>query len=133
MSCAEIVKAVEGVYLWIDSQGIEHVCAGCGDCCNFSQYDHLLFVTGVELLHFRESVGEGNLKSMDDGVCPYMVDGKCSVYSYRFAGCRIFQCKGNDDLQGEVMEKALAMFKEIGKRFRVSYLYVDLAKGLASL
>jgi hypothetical protein len=127
-----ISKAVEEVYRWIESQGIDHACVGCGDCCNFTKYDHLLFVTSVELIHFIHAVGAENIKPMNDGICPYRVDNKCTVYKSRFAGCRIFQCKGNDDQQGEVMEKALAKFKQIGEKFGVDYSYMDLARGLAS-
>ena len=62
MSDLDIAKQVETVYKWIDAQGIEHTCAGCGDCCNFTQYDHLLFVTGVELIHFAHAIGKENIK-----------------------------------------------------------------------
>lgn len=133
MVSGDIFKAIDEVYRWIDAQGIEHTCTGCGGCCNFTKYDHLLFVTGVELIHFAEAMGEGNIKPMENGICPYRVDGKCTVYENRFAGCRIFQCNGSDDLQSEVMEKALGKFKEIGEQFGVDYLYVDLARGLANL
>jgi len=129
----EISKAVENVYEWIDSQRIDHTCTGCGDCCNFTKYDHLLFVTGVELTHFAEAIGTENVKPMQNGICPYMSDGKCTVYKSRFAGCRIFQCKGNDDQQGEVMEKALTKLKKIGDEFEADYSYMDLSKGLEKL
>jgi len=128
-----ISKAVENVYEWIESQGIDHTCTGCGDCCNFTEFDHLLFVTGVELVHFAESIGRENIKPMQNGICPYMTNGKCTVYKNRFAGCRIFQCKGDDEQQGEVMEKALAKLKQIGEKFGVDYSYMDLARGLESL
>lgn len=133
MDKVEISKAVEDVYRWIESQGIDHTCTGCGDCCNFTEFDHRLYVTNVELIHFAENVGPENIKPMNNGICPYMSDGKCTVYNSRFAGCRIFQCKGSDEKQGEVMEKALAKLKQIGEDFGVDYLYADLARGLASL
>lgn len=128
-----ISKAVEAVYEWIDSQGIEHLCSGCGDCCNFTKFDHLLFVTSVELTHFAEAIGSENIKPMQNGICPYMSDGKCTVYKNRFAGCRLFQCKGDDQLQGEVMEKALVKLKKICEKFGANYLYMDLARGLEGL
>ena len=128
-----ISKAVDQVYRWIESQGIDHTCAGCGNCCNFTKYDHLLFVTSVELTHFAEAIGPENIKPMQNGICPYMAEGKCTVYKSRFAGCRIFQCKGNDEQQSEVMEKALAKLKQIGEEFGVDYLYMDLTRGLECL
>ncbi|MBW8016767.1 MAG: hypothetical protein FVQ82_11315 [Planctomycetes bacterium] len=133
MKNSEVSKAVEEFYEWIESQEIDHTCTGCGDCCNFTEYDHLLFVTGVELTHFTEAIGTENIKPMQNGICPYMAGGKCTVYENRFAGCRIFQCKGSDEKQGEVMEKALRKFKDIGEKFGVDYSYMDLARGLAGL
>ena len=133
MDNISISKAVEEVYLWIGSQGIEHACDGCGDCCNFTEFDHLLFVTGVELIHFAEAIGSENIKPMQNGICPYLTEGKCTVYKSRFAGCRIFQCKGNDNQQSEVMEKALAKLKQIGEEFGIDYSYTDLARGLYSI
>lgn len=133
MDNVAISKAVDEVYRWIESQGIEHTCTGCGDCCNFTEFDHLLFVTSVELIHFAESIGRKNIKPMQNGICPYMEQGKCTVYKSRFAGCRIFQCKGSDEQQGEVMEKALAKLKQIGEEFGVDYSYTNLARGLESL
>ena len=133
MNNTAISNAVEEIYRWIESQGIEHICTGCGDCCNFTDYDHLLFVTGVELIHFAETVGTENIKPMRNGICPYRVDNKCTVYKSRFAGCRIFQCKGDNEKQGEVMENALAKFKKTGEEFGVNYSYTDLARGLQIL
>ena len=129
----EISNAVEEVYRWIDSQGIEHTCSGCGECCNFTEFDHLLFVTAVELIHFVNKVGPDNIKPMKDGICPYRVDSKCTVYENRFAGCRIFQCKGDEEKQSEVMEKALEKFKQIGENYEIDYSYLDLKRGLDSI
>jgi len=133
MDNISISKAVDQVYLWIESQGIEHACTGCGDCCNFTEFDHLLFVTAVELIHFANAIGPENIKPMKNGICPYRVDNKCTVYKNRFAGCRIFQCKGSDEKQSEVMEQTLAKLKLIGEEFGVDYSYMDLARGLDSI
>ena len=133
MDNISISKAVEEVYLWIESQGIEHACTGCGDCCNFTEYDHLLFVTGVELIHFADSVGKENIKPMKNGICPYREEGKCTVYTNRFAGCRIFSCRGDGDLHSQLTGKALAQLKSIHQSFAIGYKYVDLATGLKNI
>lgn len=130
MARSEISKVVEEVYRWIDAHGIAHTCTGCGDCCNFTEYDHLLFVTGVELIHFAEAMGEGDIKPMENGICPYREDGKCTVYENRFAGCRIFSCRGDADFQSLLTEKALTKLRSIHQTFAIGYKYVDLAAGL---
>jgi hypothetical protein len=50
------------------------------------------------------------------------------VYEYRFAGCRIFCCKGDADFQNRLSESALRKFKSICTDFQISYRYADLAK-----
>jgi hypothetical protein len=63
--------------------------------------------------------------------CPYNVDGRCTVYEYRFAGCRIFCCKGDADFQGALSESAVNKFKSICTDFHVPYQYADLPNVLS--
>jgi hypothetical protein len=67
---------------------------------------------------------------MTAGVCPYRKDGKCSVYPWRFAGCRIFACSGDVDLQGELSEDIIIHCKALCTQFGLAYRYVDLKSGL---
>jgi len=70
--------------------------------------------------------------------CPYNIDGKCSVYKYRFVGCRIFYCKGDSathladkkDFQSRLSESALKKFKSLCEEFGIDYHYADLATAL---
>ena len=130
----KIADAVSSVYTWIDSEiKGKTPCKACGKCCDFKRFDHRLFVTGVELIHFVEAIGKRNIKPMEDGVCPYKVDGKCTVYENRFAGCRIFSCRGDGDFQSHLTEKAMAKLKSIHQNFSIDYKYVDLASGLNNI
>jgi len=74
--------------------------------------------------------GAENIKAMPSGRCPYNVDGKCSVYGHRFAGCRIFCCEGNADFQSELSESVLARLKSICTEFQIPYRYLDLPTAL---
>jgi len=67
---------------------------------------------------------------MAGGRCPWQIDGKCSVYQHRFAGCRIFCCKGNADFQSDLTESALKKFKALCEKFQIPYRYVDLPTAL---
>jgi len=117
-------------------------------------FDHRLFVTPPEVMYLAAKLGSENInpphvwrinpphkwriKPMPTSSgsttltikCPYNIDSKCSVYKYRFAGCRIFYCKGDKDFQSELSESALKKFKSICEQFQIPYRYTDLATAL---
>jgi hypothetical protein len=128
----EIAGAVAEVYEWIDSQigQTASQCEACGKCCDFEDYDHRLFVTGAELIYFAAKIGPKKIKPMPAGRCPYNIDGECTVYPYRFGGCRIFSCKGDKDFQSRLSEQAVEKFKAICEEFHIPYRYTDLATAL---
>lgn len=135
-----LILAVDHLYQWLDHKiasavssagDPDRVCSGCGDCCNFAQYGHRLYVTSVELAHFKHHVSP--IKPMTGDICPYQENDKCSVYQHRFASCRIFCCNGDSDFQNQLSEEALAKSKVICEQFDHAYLYTDLATALASV
>ena len=67
---------------------------------------------------------------MTAAVCPYRIDGKCTVYPYRFSGCRIFSCKGNAEKENALCEQAISKFKTVCDKHRIPYNYVYLQAGL---
>ncbi len=142
-SNSQLLQKVAEVYDWLDLQinnnsNITGKCDACGRCCNFEGpdpdseqgFDHRLFVTPPEVIYLAAKLGVKSLKPMPTSRCPYNIDGKCSVYKYRFAGCRIFYCKGNRNFQSELSESALKKFKMICEQFKIPYRYVDLATAL---
>ncbi len=130
----EITGAVAKVYDWIDSQISQNPaqCEACGKCCNFENYDHRLFVTSPELIYFAAKIDPGMIKVMPAGRCPYNIDNKCTVYLFRFGGCRIFSCKGDEDFQSRLSEQAVEKFKCICEMFNIPYRYTDLRAALNS-
>ncbi len=137
------LKKVAEIYDWLDSQitnnsDLAGQCRACGRCCNFDNcgpaneegFDHRLFVTTPELMYLAVNLGEETIKPMATSRCPYNIDGKCSVYKYRFAGCRIFYCNGDSDFQSRLSESALKKFKSICTEFQIPYRYTDLATAL---
>jgi hypothetical protein len=81
-------------------------------------------------MYLAANIGAENMKVMPDSRCPYNVDGKCTIYTYRFAGCRIFSCKGDADFQSGLSESALKKFKSICTEFEIPYRYSDLESAL---
>jgi Fe-S-cluster containining protein len=134
----QLLKRVAEIYEWLDSQIRQSAetpdqCDACGKCCNFARFDHRLFVTPPELMYLTAMVGNENIKPMPTGRCPYNTDGKCTVYDYRFAGCRIFSCKSNPDFQSRLTESTLNKLKSLCTRFQIPYRYSDLPTALSSL
>ena len=131
----QAVEKVGRVYAWLDTQIREHAgaagrCDACGKCCDFETFDHRLFVTPPEVMYLAAKLGSENIEPMPTGRCPYNVVIACSIYEYRFAGCRIFCCKGDNDFQSALSESALEKFKAICTDLGIAYRYSPLADAL---
>jgi hypothetical protein len=133
-----LLKKVAEIYDWLDEQirltdDLVARCDSCGRCCDFEFFDHRLFVTPPELVYLAAHIGDKNMKPMVDSRCPYHLICQCTVYEYRFAGCRIFSCKTNADFQSRLSESALEKLKSICTEFQIPYRYTDLATALNNL
>ena len=138
MKRVQISEEVEQVYRWLAAQLGEHTdqsqgCLCCGSCCDFDKFGHRLFVTTPEMVYFLSHIKPDNRLKMANGVCPYLVFGECSVHKYRFAGCRIFFCKADNDLQSQLSEDSLGRLKDICRRYSIPYRYQDLAAALRDI
>ena len=134
---SQVVEKVARVYQWLDAQIREQVagraCEACGKCCDFEAFDYRLFLTPPELIYLAANLAGEKLRAMPTGRCPYNnIAGKCMIYEYRFAGCRIFACKGDAEFQSRLSESALEKFKSICTEFDIPYRYSDLASALNS-
>ena len=129
-----LCKKVAEIYDWLERQitdsDMKNQCSACGKCCDFEGYDHHLFVTGPELMYLAENLGQENVKPMPSGRCPYNIEGKCTVYDYRFASCRIFSCSGDVDFQSELSESTLQKIKCLCEEFQIPYSYMELTFAL---
>ena len=127
----QLCEKVAEIYGWLETQITavkkENQCSACGKCCDFEGYDHRLFITGPELTYLVENVGQENIKPMSTGRCPYNIEGKCTVYEYRFASCRVFSCGGDEDFQSELSESTLQKLKSLCEEFKIPYSYRELA------
>jgi hypothetical protein len=132
---SELLNKVAEVYDWLEAQ-IQLSdegggrCDNCGRCCDFEAFDHRLFVTPPELMYLAANLGAENVKPMPDSRCPYHLICQCTIYKYRFAGCRIFSCKDDADFQSRLSESVLKKFKLICTEFNIPYRYTDLATAL---
>ena len=128
------VEQASRIYQWLDGEirrkDEDRECLACGKCCDFEVFDHRLFVTPPELMHLAANLPEGKFRRMPSGRCPYNIDGKCTIYEHRFAGCRIFACSGDADLQSRLSEATLKRLKSICENFDIPYRYIDLPSAL---
>ncbi len=132
-----LVAEVAALYDWLDEQLRQDPvragqCKACGACCDFTAYDHRLFVTPPELMFLAARLNATRLKPMLSGQCPYQQDGRCTVHEHRFAGCRIFCCHGAADFQSDLSEAVLRRLKTLCEEFQVPYRYQDLATALGA-
>ena len=129
-----VCKKVAEIYNWLDTQiqqnDIIVQCKACGRCCDFGKFDHLLFVTTPELIFLKENLKPQKIKTMPTSICPYNEKGRCTIYPLRFAGCRIFFCKGDSDFQNRLSESAVSRFKSLCTEFNIPYIYSDLQTAL---
>lgn len=131
---SHIFDEVAAIYRWVDGEAAQmgQGCRACGVCCDFEAFGYRLYVTAPELLYFRHFVGPA-IKHMPAGICPYRVEGKCSVYPYRFSGCRIFACEGDNETENLLSEQTVHKFKALCAAHQIPYHYVYLKKGLEML
>jgi len=133
-----MLERVAEVYKWLELQissvgGMAGDCRSCGDCCDFEGFDHRLFVTLPELVYLEANLGAEGIKPMPSSRCPYNINDRCTVYEYRFSGCRIFCCNGNVDFQSWLSEETLKRLRSICTEFQIPYHYTELAAALNNL
>jgi Fe-S-cluster containining protein len=77
-------------------------CNGCTACCTSSQFVHIgpdetetLARIPPELLFPAPRMPPGHvlLGYDEDGCCPMLVDGRCSIYEHRPRTCRTYDCR----------------------------------------
>lgn len=67
---------------------------------------------------------------MTAGRCPYQKQNQCTTREFRFAGCRIFFCKGDSEKQNALCEEAIKKFKALCDEYDFPYRYMELSAAL---
>lgn len=129
----EIARAIRSIYADIAAETEEHRpnCVASGRCCSFEKYGHRLYVTGLETAWFlvvRDAALTGH--EIDDaearGICPFLLDQRCSVHSIRPFGCRVFFCDPEArDWQNRLYERIHQRIIDLHRRFDLPYEYAE--------
>ena len=65
-------------------------CVMCGKCCRFSETEHVLFATALEIDYLFQFTGP---RFPDANRCPYQEGTLCTARSGRTLGCRLHFCR----------------------------------------
>ena len=148
----EVDAALRALYAEVDAAVKKRgpKCDASGRCCKFNSYDHLLYVTGLEIAWFliqaeaqktktdadyQAQVSNLRLpvlspRALPDG-CAWQVDGLCSAHGFRPLGCRVYFCeKGTEDWQQETYEKFQAKLRLLHDRLGLPYGYMEWRGGV---
>ena len=98
-------------------------CNGCGTCCNFSDFDHVLYASGVEIDFIVRHAHVPDF-AVSDNMCPFLKDNHCSIREFRMLGCRVFYCNPHyQEVSHEVYEKYYRMIKELYNKHAIPWKY----------
>jgi Fe-S-cluster containining protein len=104
------------------------VCELSGRCCRFQEYDHTLFLSGIEA-EILLSDAPSPLRPLDDGLtCPWQDDrGRCTAREARPLGCRVYFCDpGYQERSYELSERHLGRLKAISGELGRPWEYAPL-------
>ena len=105
-------------------------CNGCGTCCKFSTFDHVLYASSIEVDFIKRNREIPDF-NVTDNVCPFLKDNQCSIRDFRTLGCRIFYCNPSyKQILCEMYEKYYRMIKELGIKYDVSWRYLPFLNQL---
>ena len=159
----QLDQEIRTLYADLDAQvkaNPQAVCNASGRCCKFNTYDHLLYVTGLEIAWFllnhanppetqaakrasntTESVvlpvlptAQSPLPKARDSLpdaCRYQIDGLCSTHAIRPLGCRVFFCQSTTEAwQHDTYEHFLKRLTDLHEAHGVAYRYMEWRAGL---
>ena len=101
-------------------------CRACGECCHFDKYGHTPYTSGLEVDYILHNAGRPEIAA-EKGVCPYLVDNRCTVRKYRPLGCRTFYCEeGWKDTSSDIYEKYLRRIKGLYEANGMEWNYAEM-------
>ena len=110
----------------VEATGV--ACGLSGRCCRFREYDHTLFLSGIEA-ELLLADAPPPPRPLDDGAtCPWQDRaGRCTAREARPLGCRVYYCDPAYQDQGqEIAERQIAALKRLTERLGHSWDYRPL-------
>ncbi|HUV38310.1 MAG TPA: hypothetical protein VMY39_01790 [Planctomycetota bacterium] len=120
----ELAEELAHIYADLDAEIARRgwQCRSCGACCDFGKYGHMLYCSELEAEYLiGDRLPSG---SCDDGVCPFLEDGRCTRRAQRAIGCRVYQCEGADrETLSQLSEEYVGRLKALHDRFGLTWQY----------
>ena len=113
------------------------VCDLSGRCCRFAEWDHTLFLSGVEAA-LLVADAPAPARPLDDGAtCPWQDDrGRCTAREARPLGCRVYYCdptyqERSHELSAEYLGRLRALSDRLGVPWDYAPLHAHLRRAEA--
>jgi hypothetical protein len=132
VSSSAAMQAMRDFYADLDEAIRQHdpTCWNRGQCCQFGEFGHRLYVTTLETAYYLTSDTRSNVEA---DACPHSM-GHCQVRAYRPLGCRVFFCDpASQDWQSLLTEQRLAQLRQMHDDLNIPYYYCDWMRVLDGL
>ena len=126
---AEIQSILDNALMQIEN--INPNCNACGNCCDFANFGHRLYVSTGELANLISQEPIDAQIPIENLKCPYQKDNLCLARNARPLGCRLFFCDDKVNLQyQQIYEAYYDKIKQVHLKFSTAYNYLELSAGL---
>lgn len=107
-------------------------CRQCGTCCKFSEFDHVLYASNVEVDFITQHVDVPEF-DISKNICPFLKNNQCSIRDFRTIGCRTFYCNPNfKEVSHALYEKYYQMVKELSRKYNIQWKYMPFLDQLSN-
>lgn len=126
-SAAQAAKYAElaALYAEVDAEiaAAAPRCEMSGRCCNFKLMGHELWATALETAYARRAAAE-QVPEAEAGLCPWHVEGLCTLRDGRPLGCRTYFCDSDFTEAGQVLhERMHRRLAQLHETHAVPYRY----------
>jgi len=128
-----LFAGLEALYRELDEElgPLALVCRACGECCNFDNFDFVLYASGIEANNILSKAAPLGSPCPGENICPFLSDGKCAIWGLRTLGCRTFFCTfGDSEKLHEIHNRYLKKLKDLSERFGLEWDYRPFLKFL---
>jgi len=130
----QALDALRRVYEELDAELLATgaICLASGNCCNFPEYGHTLFATGLEADYIRAHVPREKFRWASEELCPFWVERKCTIREHRALGCRSYFCdRTKTDALNAIHERYLARIRALEREHGIEPRYAPLIRIMA--
>lgn len=130
-------RALRDIHLQVaeSTRAARPLCVASGRCCRFEAFGHRLYVTALEaawvMARLNGELGRSLtrrqvLRAVEEGTCPFLDEGLCTVHAIRPFACRTFFCDPRAQAwQQELHERCHAAVRALHDQLEIPYRYAE--------